>query len=112
MHFFNGTIIPHLSEFALKNNFKDKIIYLFKKKSDIESFFELLPSIDTFIRLIFTRDNESPERKIKPNDAVDINHLSGAIPYCDVVVTEKNVCKFSFKTKIIQKIQLYYSFRY
>lgn len=101
--FFNGTVIPHLSEFALKNNFRDKIISLFKKKSDIESFFELLPSVDTFIRLIFARDNESPERKIKPNDAVDINHLSGAIPYCDVVVAEKMFANLALKQKLYKK---------
>ncbi|AJM91720.1 hypothetical protein NPIRD3C_0506 [Nitrosopumilus piranensis] len=34
---------------------------------------------------------------------VDINHLSGAIPYCDIVVVEKMFANLSKKQKLDKK---------
>jgi len=105
---FTGTVEPILVEQIVRHNFdRKKIQELFKTKSDIESFVGLLPSIDTHVRLTFARDNESPQRAIKPNDSVDINLLAGAIPYCDIVVTEKMFANLALKQKLYKKHNCY-----
>ena len=47
-----------------------------------------VPSLSIFIKLVVQR-NLNPKRKIKSNDHWDLANVSGAIPYCDVFVTEK-----------------------
>lgn len=86
---FSNSILPHLTKFAIDNNLQDKIGNMFKAKIDFESFLESMPSSNTLVRLTHARDDESPEREVKPNDLIDVSHLSGAVPYCDVVVVEK-----------------------
>ena len=52
------------------------------------AFFTIVPSLDIEIELVTERDQHW-DRNIERNDIVDISFLSAAIPYCDVVVTEK-----------------------
>ena len=54
----------------------------------MEKFLKDMPSTNISFRLTYGRD-EWYEREVEPNDIADINHLAGAIPYCDIVVTEK-----------------------
>ena len=52
------------------------------------SFLESVPVLDVEITLHVER-NEHRDRKIDPNDEIDIGFLSIAVPYCHGVVTEK-----------------------
>jgi hypothetical protein len=100
-YFFN-IVIPQMAEILLNNKIKKDAIS-FKTKEDIELFLERMPSINSFYRLSFARDEESPERKIQPNDLLDISHLAGAVPYCDIVVMEKMFASLCRKVKIDKK---------
>jgi hypothetical protein len=51
-------------------------------------FFEDMPTTDIMMNLRNQRNNQF-EKAIEPNDLNDLSFLSVAIPYCDVVVTEK-----------------------
>jgi hypothetical protein len=44
--------------------------------------------------------HQSRDTKWKPNDLEDIASLSVAIPYCDVVVTEKQWCHNARRAKL------------
>ncbi len=57
-------------------------------RNEITSVFENCPTIDIEIALAVSR-NEQWDKKVKSNDSVDIAFLTVAIPYCDVIVTEK-----------------------
>lgn len=59
-----------------------------------------MPAINVFFKLILARDEESPERKVQSNDMVDISHLAGAIPYCDIVVIDKMFASLSKKQQL------------
>jgi len=52
------------------------------------AFYESVPTLNVEIELIVER-NENWDRKIDINDKMDITFLSVAIPYCDIVVTER-----------------------
>ncbi len=60
---------------------------------------ESVPFLDIEINL-FVERNEHRDRKIQPNDEVDIAFLSLAVPSCRVVVTEK------FWTSLIRRRKL------
>lgn len=47
-----------------------------------------VPIIDVETKLSIER-NKDPKRPIEPNDLIDVSYLSVAIPYCDVIVTER-----------------------
>lgn len=49
---------------------------------------ESVPMLDVEINLHVER-NEHRDRKIAPNDEIDLGFLSMAVPYCHAVVTEK-----------------------
>lgn len=100
--FTTKSIVPHLVKFLIKLNIPKEKIGL-TTVEDIESFLENLPSNNVFLKLTFARDEESSERTVKPNDAIDINHLAGAIPYCDIVVMEKMFANLSKKQKLDKK---------
>lgn len=67
--------------------------------SRLVAFFESVPVLDVEINL-FTQRNEQRDRKIAPNDEIDISFLSVSIPYCDAVVTEK------FWTSLARRLKL------
>ncbi len=94
-------IAPHLAKILQYYNIKESV--LFKTKKEIEIFLEDMPSTNTFFRLILARDEESPERKVPANDLIDIGHLSGAVPYCDIVVMEKMFASLCRKSRLDKK---------
>lgn len=84
-----GSLIP------LAVNFLNKIGYDVKTFADQfvtpdnwKDFFLSIPTMDIWINLHLHRDNDM-NRKIDRNDSDDIAFLSIAVPYCDIVVTEK-----------------------
>ena len=59
--------------------------------SDIEDwkrFFFSMPTMDIWINLHILRDNDN-DKAVHRNDTNDMAFLSIAVPYCDIVVTEK-----------------------
>ncbi len=94
-HFINS-VFPYLFRINAEKKLSPKLSEFFKTKKDIEEFIESIPGSNILIRLTFARDEESFEREVKPNDIIDVAHLSGAVPYCDIVVAEKmfaSICK-------------------
>ncbi len=56
--------------------------------SSLMAFFERVPTLDIEIELATERD-EHWDKPIDPNDMIDVSILSIAIPYCNIVVTER-----------------------
>ena len=93
---FNKSILQHLLKMLKENNIQSKLREILNSKQDFELFLEYVPSSNVLVRLTYTRDEESSERSVQPNDIIDVAHLSGAVPYCDIVVMEKmfaSICK-------------------
>jgi hypothetical protein len=67
---------------------KTKQDFLDLGQDRLMAFFEEVPTLDVEIELVLGR-NENWDKKIHINDPADISFLSVAIPYCDVVVTER-----------------------
>jgi hypothetical protein len=63
------------------------------------SLLESVPLLDVEINLHVER-NEHKDRKIAPNDEVDLGFLSLAVPYCHTVITEK------FWTSLVRRMKL------
>lgn len=57
-------------------------------KKQLLAFFEEVPTLNVEIELATERD-EHWDKEVDPNDMTDISFLSAAIPYCDIVITEK-----------------------
>ncbi len=54
-------------------------------------FTDSMPSGDAWISLL-TAAHRNPQARWQPNDIFDFDALSVAIPYCDVVVTDRHAC--------------------
>jgi hypothetical protein len=52
-------------------------------------FTDSMPSADVRISLL-TAAHRNPETQWEPNDIFDVDALSVAVPYCDIVVTERH----------------------
>jgi len=87
-HYIYDIICPHLAKFLIGATKEQKDQIIPKDKKSMEKFLEDMPATNVSFRLTYGRD-EWYEREVQPNDIADINHLAGAIPYCDIVVTEK-----------------------
>ena len=71
-------------------------------RDEITSIYDNCPTVDIEIALVVSR-NEQWDKKVKANDSVDIAFLTIAIPYCDVIVTEKFWCSLIQRTKLDKK---------
>jgi hypothetical protein len=56
---------------------------------DARRFTDAMPSADVHISLL-TAAHSNPQTQWTPNDMFDVDALSVAVPYCDVVVTERH----------------------
>jgi len=101
--YFSNITFPYLVKLIQEKKIQKKVITLLKNNKDIESFLEDIPSSDILIHLSFARDEESQERVVQPNDLIDIAHLAGAVPYCDIVVMEKMFASICCKLKLDKK---------
>lgn len=97
-------VFPHLSVFMLSKGIKPEQLFgkdptskIAKEKMDL--FTKHLNSMNVMSVLVLARDLTT-QKEISPNDAYDIAHLSGAIPYCDVVVTDKMAARISKQKKL------------
>lgn len=73
-------------------------------KQQLMSFFESVPTLDVEIELATERDGHW-DKEVDPNDMTDISFLSVAIPYCDVVVTEKFWADLAKRKKLDEKYE-------
>lgn len=73
----------------------------------ITSIYKNCPTVDTEITIVTTR-NEQWDKKVKANDSVDIAFLTTAIPYCDIVVTEKFWGTLAKQKKLHQKYKTHF----
>jgi len=69
---------------------------------DIDRFLERVPSALCAFALLFQRDQQL-KRPIEVNDMADIWYLILAIPYCDIVVTEKMWASMAKRAKLDKK---------
>ena len=79
----HGRLVTVLGEFGLK--WQD---FLDLGPDRCVQLLEMVPALDVEINL-HTERNEHRDRRIQPNDEIDIGFLSLAVPYCDIVVTER-----------------------
>lgn len=97
-----ATIVPMLvntlSKFKAPIELIDKII----PKDDIEKFYMSIPTALCEFTLLFFRYQQL-QRPIKVNDMADIWHLTLAIPYSDIVITERMWVSMCKQTKLDQK---------
>ena len=84
---------------SYKQTFGD-FLDLDKKRS--KAFFEGVPTLIVEIELATERD-EHWDKEVDPNDMTDISFLSVAIPYCDIVVTEKFWTDLARRKKLHEK---------
>jgi hypothetical protein len=52
---------------------------------------DMMPSADTCVSMV-TEYHRNPQFEWKSNHIFDIDALSVAVPYCDIVVTDKQAC--------------------
>lgn len=94
--------VPHLAVFMHSNKIAADQLFSPNEKEKVELFNKHLNSMNVLSILVLERDFSS-EKQVISNDAYDMAHLSGAIPYCNVVVTEKMFAYIS-KKKELDKI--------
>lgn len=92
-YFFKDVFFDLISGFASRSHSVDFGNYDFEKyvhqgDEDVEELYQSFPAIYTYLTLSTRRDTEKA-RKAKPNDVYDLFSLAVAIPYSDIVVTEK-----------------------
>lgn len=62
-----------------------------------------MPSGDTWISLL-TGAHRNPQSQWRPNDIFDFDALSVAIPYCDVVVTDRHACRLANAARLPDRL--------
>jgi hypothetical protein len=62
-----------------------------------------MPSGDGWISLL-TAVHRNPQSRWQPNDIFDFDALSVAIPYCDVVVTDRHACRLANAARLPQRL--------
>lgn len=96
-------IEPLISKYLFKNNIPH--IDVIPPSIGLEGMRALvddMPSLSTFVKLVIQR-YLNPERKIKSNDHWDLANFSGAIPYCDIFITEKMFAHMAKTENLDQK---------
>jgi len=66
--------------------------------------FDSMPSFDVSVSLK-TAYHRDPSHRWKPNDIQDIDALSSTVPYCDIVVTDKEAASHLVQTGVSDRLQ-------
>ena len=98
-----ATILPKLYTSLVELNAPLSLSEKIFGNYDVDEFLSKLPTALCEFTLLFQRD-EQPSRPIQINDSYDIWHLTLAIPYCDVVVTEEKMWTTIAKNAKLDKI--------
>jgi hypothetical protein len=62
-----------------------------------------MPSGDAWISLL-TAVHRNPQSRWQPNDIFDFDALSVAIPYCDIVVTDRHACRLANSARLPSRL--------
>jgi hypothetical protein len=96
-------IVPKLAEISVEYNLPEHFFIREKPtRRDASEFLDNIPTALCFFTLIFRRDQQF-QRLINKNDFNDIWFLTLAIPYCNIVVTEKMWASISRQAKLDKK---------
>ena len=101
-HNITATITPRLVKTLINFKLPKEFINIIIPQDDIEKFLMNLPTALVEFTLLYYRDQQL-QRPIEVNDIADIWHLTLAIPYSDIVVTERMWASISKQTKLDQK---------
>jgi len=101
-----ATILPKINSFLAEMNlpvtFGQEIVEKILDNYDADILLGKLPTAFCELTLMFQRDQQT-SRAIQVNDIYDIWHLTLAIPYSDIVVTEKMWTTIAKNTKLDEK---------
>lgn len=97
-----ATIAPKLIKTLINLKLPPEFLKEIFPKGDIETFLMNIPTALCEFTLLFQRDQQL-QRPIEVNDIDDVWHLTLAIPYSDIVVTEKMWTSISKRTKLDKK---------
>ncbi len=88
-HFLSGRISPHVGRFLMQKGISPEVLDpVLRNRRTLLQFFRAMPSSYCFFELEVAADTQ-PGRNVQTNDITDLVFLSVAIPYSDIVVTEK-----------------------
>jgi hypothetical protein len=76
---------------------------LFSTPEDARRYTDSMPSADTWITLQ-TAAHRNAATRWTPNDIFDIDALSFAVPYCDIVATERHACHVLHAAKLPARV--------
>lgn len=101
---FTEELKRFISEMKSMNVPKEKMLpeEIFASRETTSSFLESIPSFLVRVRLIYEVIN-AEGRRIDKNDYKDIAFLATAVPYCDVVITERFWAHLIKKNKLDSK---------
>jgi hypothetical protein len=96
-------VLPELAKILYENRLPaDFVIKEKPTREDIYGFLDSVPTALCFLTLIYQRDQQF-QRPIEMNDFNDIWFLTLAIPYSDIVVTEKMFASIAKRAKLDRK---------
>jgi hypothetical protein len=76
---------------------------VFPRPGDTQHAFDSMPSFDVAVTLK-TAYHRDPLHRWRPNDIHDIDAMGSALPYCDIVVTDKAVASHVKRTKLAERL--------
>jgi len=97
-----ATILPKLVQFLTEMNLPATFAEELFTSFDLDTFLGKLPTALCEFALLFQRDQQL-SRPIQVNDIADIWHLTLAIPYSDVVITEKMWVSIAKRARLDEK---------
>lgn len=95
-------VAPELAKVLLESNLPRDFFFKKPTRQDIEELLDNIPTARCLFTLIYHRDSQF-QRPIEVNDFNDIWFLTLAIPYCDIVVTEKMWASIATRAKLDRK---------
>lgn len=90
-------VLPELAKILVESNLP-KDFFL----EDFDKLLDNIPTAHCLFTLIYHRDNQF-QRPIKINDFNDIWFLTLSIPYCDIVITDKEFASIAKRAKLDRK---------
>jgi hypothetical protein len=99
---FQAIVMPVLARKLYEIQAPETLIKKMFENLDIDIFLQNFPTALCFFTLLFQRDQQY-QREIQANDMEDIWHLTLAIPYCDIVVTENMWTTIANQSKLDKK---------
>lgn len=91
--------VPHLAIFLHSRHITPERLFAPDPIERMKTFNKHLNSLNVLSTLVLERDF-SVEKPIISNDVFDMAHLSGSIPYCDIVLTDKMFAKMCIQKKL------------